>query len=33
LVGVSDRVRTTLAVTHVEQFFRCYPSIESALAA
>lgn len=33
LVGVSDRVRTTLAVTHVEQFFRSYPTIESALAA
>jgi len=33
LVGVNDRVRTTLAVTHVEQFFRCYPSLESAIPA
>ncbi len=33
LVGVNDRVRTTLAVTHVEQFFRSYKTIESALAA
>jgi anti-sigma B factor antagonist len=33
LVGVSDRVRNVLAVTHVEQFFRFFDSLESATAA
>ncbi len=32
LVGVSDRVRNALAVTHVEQFFRFFDNVESAAA-
>ena len=31
LVGVSDRVRNALKVTHVESFFRFFPSQEEAL--
>lgn len=30
LVGVSDRVRNALKVTHVEQFFRFYDSVDAA---
>ncbi|SRR5579871_4009979 len=33
LVAVTDRVRAALGVTHVEQFFRFFDSIESATAA
>jgi anti-sigma B factor antagonist len=33
LVGVNDRVRTTLQVTHVEQFFKFFDSIEEAESA
>lgn len=32
LVGVSDRVHSTLKVTHVEQFFRFYDSVDTAAA-
>jgi anti-sigma B factor antagonist len=31
LVGVSERVRNALKVTHVESFFRFFPSQEEAL--
>jgi anti-sigma B factor antagonist len=30
LVGVSDRVRNALKVTHVDQFFRFFDSVNSA---
>lgn len=30
LVGVNDRVRTVLQVTHVESFFRFYDSVDAA---
>lgn len=30
LVGINDRVRAVLKVTHVEQFFRFFDSIEAA---
>jgi anti-sigma B factor antagonist len=30
LVGANDRVRTTLQVTHVEQFFKFFGSIDEA---
>ncbi len=33
LVGVNDRVRTALQVTHVEQFFQFYNSVDAAVAA
>ena len=29
LVGVNDRVRNALKVTHVEEFFRYYPTVDS----
>src|ERR1700685_1453343 len=32
LVGVSDRIRSALKVTHVEQFFRFYDSVDTAAA-
>lgn len=32
LVGVSDRVRTALQVTHVEQFFKFYNTVDAAAA-
>jgi anti-sigma B factor antagonist len=31
LVGVSERVRNALKVTHVESFFRFFPTQEAAL--
>ena len=33
LVGVTDRVRNAMHVTHVEQFFPFYDTVEAALAA
>jgi len=33
LVGVSERVHNALKVTHVETFFRFFPSVENALQA
>jgi anti-sigma B factor antagonist len=33
LVGVTDRVRNTMQVTHVEQFFPFYDTVEAAQAA
>jgi anti-sigma B factor antagonist len=33
LVGVTARVRNTMQVTHVEQFFPFYDTVEAALAA
>jgi anti-sigma B factor antagonist len=33
LVGASERLRHALQVTHVEQFFRFFPSIDEAQAA
>jgi anti-sigma B factor antagonist len=33
LIGVSDRVRSALAVTHVEQFFHFFDTVEAASAA
>jgi anti-sigma B factor antagonist len=33
LVGVNDRVRTALQVTHVEQFFRFYASVADVAGA
>jgi anti-sigma B factor antagonist len=33
LVGVTDRVRNTMQVTHVEQFFRFYNSVAAAQSA
>jgi anti-sigma B factor antagonist len=33
LVGVSDRVLSVLKVSHVEQFFRFYDSVEAAAQA
>jgi len=33
LVGVTDRVRNAMQVTHVEQFFPFYDTLEAALAA
>jgi anti-sigma B factor antagonist len=33
LVGANDRVRTTLQVTHVEQFFKFFDSIDAAESA
>jgi anti-sigma B factor antagonist len=32
MVGVSDRVRNALQVTHVEQFFKFYDSVDAAAA-
>jgi anti-sigma B factor antagonist len=32
LVGVSERLRHALQVTHVEQFFRFFPSVDEAQA-
>ena len=32
LVGVSDRVRSALEVTHVEQFFKFYDTVAAAAA-
>jgi len=33
LVGVNDRVRTALQVTHVETFFKFYNTVDAAAAA
>jgi anti-anti-sigma factor len=33
LVGVNSRVRTTLAITHVESFFRSFDSLSEAESA
>lgn len=33
LVGVNDRVRTALEVTHVEPFFKFYNTVDAATAA
>ena len=33
LVGVTDRVRNALKITHVDQFFRFFPTLDSALQA
>jgi anti-sigma B factor antagonist len=33
LVGVSERVRSALKVTHVDQFFRFFDSVSAAEAA
>ena len=31
LVGVNDRVRNALKITHVEEFFHFYPTLDGAL--
>ena len=33
LVGINDRVRAVLKVTHVEQFFRFFDSVDAAQQA